>query len=89
MVRAGEAVRVSKRSVEDIVDYLCHVGRHVEVFYLWRPFLRDPSDDMVLELAVADACDGIVTHNVRDFAGIEQFGLRLWTPRSFLKETMR
>ena len=86
MTRAGKAVRVSKRSIEDIVDYLCEVGRRVEIFYLWRPFLRDPKDDMVLELAVADGCDGIVTHNLRDFAGVEKFGLQLWTPRSFLEE---
>jgi len=89
MVRAGQAVRVGKRSVEDIVDYLCNVGRHVEVYYLWRPFLRDPSDDMILEVAVADSCDGIVTYNVRDFVGVEQFGLQLWTPRSFLEEVLK
>lgn len=86
MVRAGNDVRVSKRTVEDIIDYLCQIGRRVEVFYLWRPFLRDPQDDMVLELAVADSCDGIVTHNLRDFSGIEQFGLKLWTPKTFLEE---
>ena len=86
MVKAGKEVKVSKRTVTDIVDYLCLVGRHVDIFYLWRPFLKDPGDDMVLELAVADGCDAIVTHNVRDFAGIERFGLELWTPHVFLKQ---
>jgi hypothetical protein len=41
---------------------------------------------MVLELAVADACDAIVSHNVRDFAGIEEFGLEVWTPQVLLNQ---
>jgi hypothetical protein len=32
-----------------------------EIFFLWRPFLRDPRDDMVLELAVEAECDAILT----------------------------
>ena len=56
------------------------------MFYLWRPTLRDSNDDLVLELAVAADCDAIVTFNQRDFAGVEQFGLRVVTPGEFLKE---
>ena len=57
-----------------------------EIFFLWRPFLRDPRDDMVLELAVEAECDAILTYNQRDFAGVEQFGLRANTPKEFLQE---
>lgn len=42
------------------------------IFFLWRPFLRDPKDDMILELAVKAGCEFIITYNVRDFAGVEQ-----------------
>src|SRR5687767_13563572 len=38
-----------------------------EIFFLWRPFLRDPGDDMILELAFASNCRYVVTHNVRHF----------------------
>ena len=38
----------------------------------------------MLELAVAGGCDGIVTFNIRDFAGAERFGLRIETPTDFL-----
>ena len=55
-------------------------------FYLWRPFLRDPNDDMVVEAAVTGGCDSIVTFNSRDFAGVEQFRIRVMTPREFLFE---
>lgn len=70
--------------VEHFVDYLCKVAIRQTIFFLWRPFLRDPQDDMVVEVAIAAQCDGIVTHNVRDFRGVEQLGLRLLTPGEFL-----
>jgi predicted nucleic acid-binding protein len=40
---------------------------------------------MVLELAVGAACDFIVTHNLRDFRGIERFGVKAITPKEFLR----
>jgi predicted nucleic acid-binding protein len=40
---------------------------------------------MVLELAVEAEADFIVTHNVRDFAGTERFGVRVITPQEFLE----
>ena len=53
----------------------------------WHPTLRDPSDELVLELAVAAGCPHIVTHNVRDFAGSERFGVEAYTPRRWLTTT--
>jgi putative PIN family toxin of toxin-antitoxin system len=70
----------------DILDFLCRVGRRQDVFFLWRPFLRDPKDDMVLELAVAGGCRSIVTYNQRDFVGSERLGIALVTPKEFLAE---
>jgi putative PIN family toxin of toxin-antitoxin system len=77
---------VDKQDVEDLLDYLCSIANITEIHYLWRPFLRDPGDDMVLELAVAANCDAIVTFNKRDFGGCEQFGVRLLTPFELLVE---
>ena len=75
-----------KRSAIDaILDYICQQGRQRNVYFLWRPLLRDPDDDMVLELAVTAGCDYIVTYNKRDFVGAERFGIRIATPREFLK----
>jgi predicted nucleic acid-binding protein len=51
---------------------------------MWRPTLRDPSDEFVLELAVAAECEAIVTHNVKDFRGAASFGIRVITPAAFL-----
>jgi predicted nucleic acid-binding protein len=55
-----------------------------EIFFLWRPYLRDPNDDLILELAVAAGCDAVVTHNTRDFVGAERFGIDVLTPAAFL-----
>ena len=72
--------------VLDVLDYLCEIANRQTIFFLWRPVLRDPNDDLVLEVAVAGGCDCIVTFNGRDFAGAERFGLRVMKPREFLVE---
>jgi putative PIN family toxin of toxin-antitoxin system len=55
-----------------------------EIHFLWRPFLADANDDMVLELAFAAGCRYIVTHNVKDFHGSGQLGVAALSPREYL-----
>ncbi|MFM7382583.1 MAG: putative toxin-antitoxin system toxin component, PIN family [Microcystaceae cyanobacterium] len=76
---------LNREQVDDLIDFYCSVGVLHEIFFLWRPFLRDPKDDMVLELAVKAGCQSIITYNTRDFAGVEQFGISLLEPLSFLR----
>ena len=59
----------------------------VEVYYRWRPNLRDEGDNHVLELAVAAGDAPIVTFNRRDFRGGElRFpNLAVQTPGAWLK----
>lgn len=75
---------LTHHDIDDILDYLCSVADLHDIFYLWRPYLSDPDDDMLLELAVEAGCNRIVTFNRRDFRGIERFGLRAVTPHEFL-----
>lgn len=70
--------------IRDFIDFHCAVATHHQIFFLWRPYLRDPKDDMVLELAVKAECDSVVTYNARDFAGIKRFGISAITPAGFL-----
>jgi putative PIN family toxin of toxin-antitoxin system len=72
--------------IDAVVDYLCSVGEHREIFFLWRPMLRDSGDDFVLELAVECSADYLVTFNKRDFVEASQFGLKVVSPREFLEE---
>ena len=84
--RPGMVAKLSPRQLDAILDYLCSCAHRQEIYYLWRPALRDPSDDLVLEVAVAGECQSIVTYNVRDFVGSERFGIRVQTPAKFLTE---
>lgn len=77
--------RLKKRDIDDVLDYICTEAKRWKIFYLWRPYLKDPKDDMVLELAVTAKCDFIVTYNKNDFQNVRTFGLRVATPKEFLK----
>ena len=64
--------------------YLASQAHLQEIHFLWRPFLMDADNDMVLELAFAAGCNHIVTHNVKDFHGSEQLGATALSRREFL-----
>jgi predicted nucleic acid-binding protein len=68
-----------------VLDFHCKVATHHQIFFLWRPYLSDPSDDMILELAVAAGCNFIVTYNIRDFVRVEGFALQAIAPATFLR----
>jgi putative PIN family toxin of toxin-antitoxin system len=68
--------------------YLASIAHLQDVHYLWRPFLRDPDDDMVLECAVASGARYLVTHNLRDFRRATELGVQAISPAEFL-QTMR
>jgi putative PIN family toxin of toxin-antitoxin system len=79
--RQGRSVAVVDRFLDDVAF---RANRHV-IFYLIRPFLADPDDELVLELALASASNYIVTHNRDDFQEARRFGLGVLTPGEFLR----
>ena len=56
------------------------------VYFTWRPYLPDPKDDLILEVAVAAGATHIVTYNGRDFRGADRFGLMVVTPIELLRQ---
>ena len=86
LLRHASELNIDSADVLGLVDYICDVAIAQEIFFLWRPFLRDAGDDFVLEVAVAAGSDAIVTHNVKDFRGAEKVGIRVLTPKLFLHE---
>jgi putative PIN family toxin of toxin-antitoxin system len=87
VLRRGQLpATISEKDISDFIDFFCYVGHQQDIFFLWRPFLPDPSDDLVLEVAVAGGCDAIVTYNKRHFKNVHKFGLRVLDPREFLAE---
>ncbi len=79
---------LSGSNAEDALRFLRYLASqaHLQgIHFLWRPFLPDPNDDMILELAFASGCQYIVTHNVTDFEGSQQLGVTAVLPGAFLK----
>jgi putative PIN family toxin of toxin-antitoxin system len=71
-------------AIDDILDRLCALAELHSIYFLWRPWLPDPKDDFILELAVQAGCTAIITYNKRDFRGAEKFGTAVLNPQEFL-----
>lgn len=80
-----EELELTKEQLSGFLGYFVAQAERIKIFYLWRPGLRDPGDDMVLETAVAARADYLVTHNIRDFTGADRFGVRVVTPGWFIR----
>jgi putative PIN family toxin of toxin-antitoxin system len=74
---------LSDEEIDDVIDFICSKAVLNKIFYLWRPVLKDPDDDFVLELAVK-ANATIITWNVTDFKRAARFGIAVMTPRELL-----
>jgi putative PIN family toxin of toxin-antitoxin system len=67
--------------VSIFIDAVLAMIEPVETHFMWRPQLRDPADEFVLEAAVNGQAAAIVTFNRRDFgAAPSRFGIELLTP---------
>ncbi len=81
------ATGMSEVDIEGFLAAFASAAEGVELHFLWRPQLRDPADEMVLEAAINGQADALVTHNARDFAeAAARFGLRIVTPGELLRE---
>ena len=69
--------------IDNVIDFLCSRAVLNKIFYLWRPVLKDPGDDFILELAFK-ANAAVVTWNSADFKHAMRFGVAVMTPREFL-----
>ena len=85
LLRPGLVSSFATEEIHRILDAICLMAQHHKVFFAWRPFLKDPNDDLVLELAVAASVPYIITHNVSDFVGSDKLGVRAMTPSTALK----
>ena len=63
-----KAFRLKVADISAFLDGLAGVLKPVDIAYLWRPQLKDPADEMVLEAAANAPASHIVTWNVKDFA---------------------
>ena len=76
---------LADREIDVLLDaWATHVVP-VELQFTWRPQLRDPKDEMVLETALNGRADALVTFNRADFEeAAQRFRLPLWRPQDLL-----
>jgi putative PIN family toxin of toxin-antitoxin system len=84
--RYEAATGLTHEDIHDLIDYMCATGQCRQIHFLWRPNLKDPSDDFILELAVEAECDYIVTHNIKDFTNTKKFRVQAITPQELLQK---
>lgn len=75
------AARFSPRDLVVFLDAVVDLVEPVDIWFFWRPQLRDPGDELVLEAAVNGRADAIATFNRRDFRpAAGRFGLQILLP---------
>ncbi len=76
----------NKMDLDKFISAICKISFHQKINFLWRPFLKDIKDDMVLEVAFNAKAKYIITYNDKDFRGVEKsFNIKILTPKDFLK----
>ena len=84
--RNSRKLGIKHSDVDALLDVFCALCSLHKIHYLWRPYLPDPKDDHVLELAVASGVNTITTFNRADFKGVEKFGVQVISPQKLLEE---
>ena len=81
------ATGLSIQETNTVLDALVAVAEPIRLRFLWRPRLKYPADEMVLETAVNGGADRLVTFNLRHFKPTaKEFGILAVTPPEAWKE---
>ena len=82
-----DAGGLSAAEVQSILDVIVDLSEWTRINYAYRPLVRDPGDEMVMETALNSGADAIVTFNRRDFGTAPaKFRLGCWLPRVALEK---
>lgn len=77
--------KLSLRDIDELLDIVAACCEQTDIHFSWRPQLRDPKDEMVLETALNSRADALVTFNRTDFeAACANFGVEPLSPSQFL-----
>ena len=77
---------LNRKQVQTFLDVIADLVEPVQMHFLWRPQLRDPDDEMVLETAINGQATAILTFNVRHFLDApDRFGLMVLRPGDALR----
>lgn len=85
LIRKIDKLPYTKTEIMKFVDGLCNIAIKHKIYFLWRPLLKDPKDEHILELAFTANADYIITYNEKNFVGIEHLGIKTIMPKDFIK----
>jgi putative PIN family toxin of toxin-antitoxin system len=80
---------LTRREVNVFVDAVIAMMEPVKSHYLWRPQLRDPNDEMVLDAAINGHASILATFNVKDFLPARRFGIEVLRPQDALRRLIQ
>jgi len=83
--RVGLLPHFQPAEIQAFLDWFTSISSLHKVYFLWRPLLKDPKDDMVLECAVSAGASYIVTYNLTDFHKAESLGVGVVSPSKLLQ----
>ena len=80
------AAGISRLDAVNFVDAILFLAEPISQRFVWRPQLRDPDDEMVLETAINGQASAIVTFNLRDFGQAPyRFGIEVLQPGQMMR----
>ena len=83
----GVLAALSKDEIDELLNALLSISKWNEIYYLWRPNLKDEGDNHIVELAVASNSKYIITNNKKDFLDKElNFEFEIVTAKEFLQK---
>lgn len=81
-----QAAGLTSQEADIFMNTLASIVKPVKTHYLWRPQLRDPADEMVLEAAVNGGAQALISFNQKHFGATPlRFGIQLLLPSQFLR----
>lgn len=74
VIHRDEIMAISPLSIEEtqaLISAFINVCEWINIYYLWRPNLKDETDNHLIELAVAGNAQILATNNIKDFHNTE------------------
>ncbi len=81
--REQQQISLTNEDIDDIINGICYLANHHEIFYIWRPLAKDKDDDFLIDLECQ--AQFIISYNNKDLKPIEKFGISILTPKQFLQ----
>ena len=81
-------LKLTQDDISKVLQFIAFAGKPYTTYYLFRPNLKDESDNIFIELSIVSNCNYLITNNVRDFTKKSELkfqDLKVITPSDFIK----